>query len=149
LVVRVTTEIRAPAERVFDLARDVDVHTVSMRGHGEVAVAGRTSGLLELGEDVTWRARHFGIAMRLTARIVEFERPRRFRDSMIRGPFTRLDHEHRFHVRNGTTVMEDVFEFASPLGPVGRLVDRFILARYLERLLRARAGAIKAAAEAS
>jgi ligand-binding SRPBCC domain-containing protein len=149
LVVRVTTEIRAPAERVFDLARDVDLHTVSMKRHGEVAVAGRTSGLLELGEDVTWRARHFGIAMRLTARIVEFERPRRFRDSMIRGPFARLDHEHRFHVRNGTTVMEDVFEFASPLGPVGRLVDRFVLARYLERLLRARAVAIKAAAEAS
>jgi ligand-binding SRPBCC domain-containing protein len=149
LVVRVTTEIGAPAERVFDLARDVDLHTVSMRRHDEVAVAGRTSGLLELGEEVTWRARHFGIAMRLTARIVEFERPRRFRDSMIRGPFARLDHEHRFHVRDGTTVMEDIFEFASPLGPVGRLVDRFILARYLERLLRARAVAIKAAAEAS
>jgi ligand-binding SRPBCC domain-containing protein len=149
LVVRVTTEIGAPAERVFDLARDVDLHTVSMRRHDEVAVAGRTSGLLELGEEVTWRARHFGIAMRLTARIVEFERPRRFRDSMIRGPFARLDHEHRFHVRDGTTVMEDIFEFASPLGPVGWLVDRLILARYLERLLRARAVAIKAAAEAS
>jgi ligand-binding SRPBCC domain-containing protein len=149
LVVRVTTEIRAPAERVFDLARDVELHTVSMKRYGEVAVAGRTSGLLELGEDVTWRARHFGVAMRLTARIVEFEQPRRFRDSMIRGPFARLDHEHRFHVRNEGTLMEDIFEFASPLGPVGRLVDRFILARYLERLLRARAVAIKAAAEAS
>ncbi len=68
---------------------------------------------------------------------------------MIRGPFARLDHEHRFHVRDGETVMEDIFEFASPLGPVGWLVDRFILGRYLERLLRARAVAIKAAAEAS
>jgi ligand-binding SRPBCC domain-containing protein len=143
------TEIRAPIERVFDLARDVDLHTVSMRRHGEVAVAGRTSGLLELGEEITWQARHFGMTMRLTARIIEFERPRRFRDSMVRGPFAWLHHEHRFHARNGKTVMEDVFEFASPLGPVGRLVDRFVLAPYLTRLLRARAGAIKAAAEAS
>jgi ligand-binding SRPBCC domain-containing protein len=149
LVVRVLTEIRAPAERVFDLARDVDLHTASMRRHGEVAVAGRTSGLLELGEAVTWQARHFGITMRLTARIVEFERPRRFRDSMVRGPLARLDHEHRFRPRDGQTVMEDVFDFASPLGPLGWLVDRFVLASYLRRLLCARADAIKDAAEAS
>jgi ligand-binding SRPBCC domain-containing protein len=149
LVVSIETEIRAPAERVFDLARDVDLHTASMKRHGEVAVGGRISGLLELGEDVTWQAKHFGISMTLTAQIVEFERPRRFRDSMVRGPFARLDHEHRFHARDGETLMEDIFEFASPLGPAGWLVDRFVVARYLKRLLRERAAAIKVAAEAS
>ncbi len=45
--------------------------------------------------------------------------------------------------------MEDVFEFASPLGPLGLLFDRLVLRRYLRRLLMARAEAIKRAAETS
>jgi len=34
--------------------------------------------------------------------------------------------------------MTDTVEFASPLGPVGRLVDRLFLERYLTRLLERR-----------
>jgi hypothetical protein len=47
---RIVTPIAAPIERCFDLARDIDFHTKSLDHTGEKAVAGRTSGLIGLGE---------------------------------------------------------------------------------------------------
>ena len=94
--IELETSIDASCERVFDLARSVDVHLDSTRGTGERAIAGVTSGLLELGDEVTWRARHFGIWQSLRARITIFDRPRHFRDSMVSGAFRRFDHDHFF-----------------------------------------------------
>ncbi len=147
-VVRHETLIVAPRERVFDLARSIDVHVASMGRYGETAVAGVTSGLIGAAEEVTWRARHFGVPLTLTSRITRFEPPRYFRDSMVRGPFARFDHDHHFDERDGATLMLDVFDYTSPLGAVARLADRVWLSRYVDRLLGERAAAIKEAAEA-
>ena len=65
----VETLVDAPLERCFDLSRDIDLHTRSLAHTAESAVAGRTSGLLDLGEDVTWEGHHFGIRQRFTSRI--------------------------------------------------------------------------------
>ena len=56
------TRIAAPIERCFDLSRSVEVHLAGNVHCGETAVAlgGVTAGLIELGQCVTWRARHFG-----------------------------------------------------------------------------------------
>src|SRR5215510_835622 len=80
--VRVVTRIEAPPERVFDLARSIDLHAQGQARHRERAIAGVTSGLIGMGQSVTWEARHFGITQQLTSRIVAFDRPRSFRDSM-------------------------------------------------------------------
>lgn len=55
------TRIGAPVEVVLDLSLDIDAHMASMAHSGERAIGGVTSGLIGLGEEVTWRARHFGI----------------------------------------------------------------------------------------
>lgn len=142
------TLIAAPRERCFDLARSIEVLVQSTGGTREVAVGGRTGGLLELGDEVTWRARHLGVKHTLTSRIVAHDRPHYFRDSMVRGPFARLDHDHHFvEDGHGATFMRDVFEFAAPLGWVGRVAERLVLTDYLGRLLEARNRAIKAIAE--
>jgi ligand-binding SRPBCC domain-containing protein len=140
--------IAAPRERCFDLARDLDLHLRSMRASGERAVAGRTSGLIGLNEEVTWEARHFGVWHRHSARITAFKRPEHFRDSMVRGRFRTFEHDHYFTERGGETRMRDVIEFASPLGWIGRLVDVAFLSRYLHRLIVERNRVIKEAAEA-
>ena len=75
-VIKLETFIRAPVERVFDLARSVDVHTAAAAETIERAVAGVTSGLMELNDEVTWEGTHFGIRQRLTSRITALERPR-------------------------------------------------------------------------
>jgi len=66
--------IEAPPERVFDLARSVDLHAQGQVRYGERAIAGVTRGLIGMGQSVTWEARHFGITQKLTSRIVTFDR---------------------------------------------------------------------------
>jgi ligand-binding SRPBCC domain-containing protein len=145
---RIVTEIAAPIEVCFDLARDIDFHTRSLGETGERAVAGRTTGLIGLGESVTWEARHLGIRQRLTADVTAFDRPAYFRDVMTRGAFRSFAHDHRFETRGTVTVMTDAVEFRSPLGPLGWLVDRVFLTGYMHRLLEGRCRAIKREAEA-
>lgn len=120
-----------------------------MRTSGERAIGGVTSGVMKLGDAVTWRARHFGIAFRMTSVITEYQYPSRFVDEQLHGPFRRWQHEHTFTVAaNGETVMSDVVGFQSPLGPLGYLADRTVLDRYLARLLRRRNTWLKTSLEA-
>jgi ligand-binding SRPBCC domain-containing protein len=146
-IIRVEIDINAPAAVCFDIARSVDAHIESARVTGERAVAGVTSGMLNLGDEVTWRARHFGVTQHLTSRIVAFDRPHHFRDEMVRGAFRRLVHDHYFEPAGGATRMRDVFDFTAPFGIVGSLVDRAILTGYLKRFLESRAEALKQLAE--
>ena len=145
---RIVTSIDAPIELCFDLSRDIDFHVRTMEKTGERAVAGRTTGLIELGESVTWEAKHLGMIRRLTARITAFDRPHHFRDEMTAGAFRSLVHDHRFEVRDGRTVMIDELIFRSPFGPIGWLVDRLFMRRYLHRLLAGRCEMIRREAEA-
>ncbi len=142
-----TTLIGAPIERCFDLARDLDLHTRSLAHTAERAVAGRTSGLIELGESVTWQARHFGILHRHTSTITAYERPTHFCDEMTEGRFGHFRHDHFFESVPSGTRMTDELDYAAPLGVVGRLVERLVLDRYLTRLLVRRNDAIRRAAE--
>ena len=48
-LIRLETQIDAPQERVFDLARSIDAHLASTEGTRERAIGGRTSGLIEMG----------------------------------------------------------------------------------------------------
>jgi ligand-binding SRPBCC domain-containing protein len=144
---RITTLIRVPIERCFDLARDIDFHTQSLAATDERAISGRTSGLIELGETVTWEGRHFGIRQCFTSQITAFDRPYYFQDSMIAGAFREFVHDHRFEVRDCKTIMTDEVFFRSPLGPFGLIVDWLFLKSYMHRLLEGRALAIKIEAE--
>ena len=149
-IIELTTFIRAPVERVFDLARSIDLHAASMAHTGERAVAGVTSGLIDAGQEVTWRARHFGVWQHLTSRITACERPTHFADTMVRGAFARFDHDHYFTVTGpdgGHTTMRDVFDFTSPLGPLGWIADGLSLTRYMRRLLEKRNALLRETAE--
>lgn len=133
-----TTTIAATARTCFELSLSVDAHTSSMAASGERAVGGVTSGVMRLGDTVTWRARHGGIPFRMTSRITEYDAPRRFVDEQVSGPFARWWHEHRFEERDGVTTMTDTVEYAAPFGLLGRLVERWLLTGYLTRLLEQR-----------
>jgi ligand-binding SRPBCC domain-containing protein len=145
--IRVETTIAAPIERVFDVARDIDIHVASQIASREEAVAGRTGGLIGLGETVTFRARHFGVTMELTSRVASFEPPTRFVDEQVRGPFASFRHEHVFRSTGPRTMMIDDWTHRSPLGWLGRIVDAIALDRYLRRQLVARGQVIRTQAE--
>src|SRR5579871_3945845 len=133
------TVIRAPIKRCFDLARSVEVHLAGNVHWGEAAIAtaGVTSGLVELAQRVTWRAKHFGIWHQLTSEITAMDRPRYFQDTMTRGPFRCMQHDHYFRILSrDATEMRDVFRFAAPLPVLGRLVELTVLRNYMRSLLR-------------
>jgi ligand-binding SRPBCC domain-containing protein len=146
--IRLTTHISAPRERVFDLARSIDLHTRSLDWTGEQPVAGRMSGLIGLDETVTWRARHLGVRQRLISRISAYERPAYFQDVMVRGAFAWMEHDHWLDATpKGGTVLRDDFRFAAPLGILGRIAEVLVLRRYMTRFLERRNAVIKRVAE--
>lgn len=147
-VITVETPIAAPPDRCFDLARDATVHAQSLAHTGERVVSRTGSGLLALGDTVTWEAKHFGVRQRLTARITRFEPPQRFTDEMVRGAFKGFTHTHEFVPMADGTLMIDTFDYAAPLGILGRLAERLFLTRYMRRLLAERGQHLKRLAEA-
>jgi ligand-binding SRPBCC domain-containing protein len=145
--IRLQTQMNAPIEVCFDLERSVEAHCRSVGHTHERAVAGTTTGCLGLGDTVTWEAVHFGLRLRLTVVITEFERPFSFVDELVSGPFRRLKHVHQFAATPEGTLMTDVFQYAVPLGLLGLIADKLFLRRYLRRLLSMRNTALKRMAE--
>ena len=66
---------------------------------------------------------------------------------MVRGAFSRFDHDHYFSNSNGITTLRDVFDFEAPFGLLGRIVDRYVLANYMKQLLCVRNAELKRVAE--
>ncbi|MGA4857588.1 SRPBCC family protein [Streptomyces koyangensis] len=142
------TRIAAPVPLVFGLSLDVDAHTASTARSGERAVAGVTSGGMALGDSVTWRARHFGVAWRMTSRITAYDHPTHFVDEQTAGPFHHWWHAHHFTPDGqGGTLMRDEIDFQAPLGPLGRLAERAALDRYMPHLIRERNEHLRVVAE--
>ena len=138
--IEVVTDIDAPRDVVFDLELDMDVHSASLAASGETATTSTGRPLLALGDEVSFRARHFGLVWHLTSRITAYEPPHRFVDEQVRGPFRALRHEHVFDdLGDGRTRMTDRMTVSAPAGPLGALVTRVLLAPYLRRLLERRA----------
>ena len=142
-----TAVISAPIEKCFDLARSVEVHLLSTKHTKERVVAGRTSGLFEANETVTWEAIHFGMKQQLTSLISKMEKPIFFEDTMLKGAFKSLRHEHHFEEKDGKTFMKDIMRYETPYGIFGKLFDKLILEKYLSRFLRERNEIIKQTAE--
>ena len=146
--IRLETLICAAPALCFDGARDAQLHPQSARQTRERIVAGRAVGLWELGDEITFEGVHFGVRQKFSARIVEMESPRYFRDEMLRGAFAMMKHSHTFEpLPGGKTRMIDVVEWRSPLGIAGRVADGIMVEAHLRKFLRERAWFLKSWAE--
>lgn len=139
--------INAPIQVVFDCARSIDIHQLSTAKTNEKAIAGRTSGLCELGDEITWRAKHFGVYQTLSSKITKLKAPYHFQDCMLKGAFSFIKHDHFFEETNGVTEMKDVFAYAVPYGILGKLFNKIVLKKYMTTFLKDRNRVIKEIAE--
>lgn len=146
-IINLTTEIKAPIERCFDLSRSIDLHLLSTSKTEEKAIGGVTKGLIGLNEEVTWRAKHFGVYQNLTSKITAYQRPFYFESTMIKGAFKKIQHRHEFAQNGEFTIMKDHFDFEAPMGIVGKIASRLVLLNYMRRLLDERNKIIKEVAE--
>lgn len=143
------TLIKAPLEKVFDLSRSVDHHLISASQTREKAVAGKTTGSLELNEWVTWKGKHFGVWLKHTSILTEFEYPVHFVDKMQSGHFKFMEHHHMFKHHEQGTLMIDKFIYEVPYGFVGKILNKLFLKNYMDKFLKSRNNSIKMAAEIS
>ncbi|HET9826803.1 MAG TPA: SRPBCC family protein [Chitinophagaceae bacterium] len=146
-LIHLTTFIKAPIERVFDLCRNVDLQKQSMKHHGEEAVAGTRFGLIGKDETVTWKGKHLFKTRVMRLRVTDMQKPLRFVDEQADGSFKIMKHEHHFKSCENGTIMIDLFQFESPYGTLGKLVNSFYLTHYVKKLLQHRNKLIKEYAE--
>lgn len=145
--IHLTTKIKADKPIVFDVSRNIDFHQQSLSHTSEKAIAGRTSGLIELGETVTWQGKHFGFNLTHQSIISEMHLYTSFTDEMLKGCFTSFVHYHYFEEEEDATIMIDEVYYETPFGLLGKLFDVLFLNRYLRNLIEKRNEAIKLQSE--
>lgn len=145
--IELTTEIYSSINICFDLARSIDLHKISTSKTNERAIEGRTSGLIEMNEFVTWEAKHLGVRQKLTSKITAYDRPNYFIDEQVKGEFKSFIHKHSFEQTSDVVIMNDYFEFESPFGIIGKLFNIIFLTKYMKELLVERSKIIKEYAE--
>ncbi|MFT5328822.1 MAG: ligand-binding SRPBCC domain-containing protein [Planctomycetaceae bacterium] len=140
---RSSVDIRAPIERCFDIARSVDVHkdtSTLIRGR---AIAGKRTGLSDLGDETTWSARFFGLRFKIRTRVTRMVKSQYFCERRVSGLIERFEHDYHFTENEGSTRMEDVFSISLPLGLLGQGLLQLVLRPKLERVQMHRLQAIQ------
>lgn len=145
--IHITRFIEAPVQRVFDLSRSINLHTISTSATNEKAIAGVTTGLINVNETVTWQAKHLFKTRTFVSKITAMNVPVDFTDEMQAGDFKSFTHHHHFKAIQNGTIMIHVLFFESPYGAVGRFFNKIFLTNYLKRFLIKRNNVIKEYAE--
>jgi ligand-binding SRPBCC domain-containing protein len=136
--------INAPIERCFRLSTSIEIVHQEL---GMTAVSGRTSGLVTAGDTIRWQGWQLGFPNYHVSLISAFDPPTFFQDRMIAGRFRTFEHDHHFTKTPRGVLLSDEVRFAMPLGPLGRIVGRLILAPHIAGLLRRRFHLLKRIAE--
>jgi ligand-binding SRPBCC domain-containing protein len=145
--IHLTTKINSPIQTVFDVSRKIDIHQQSESKSKEKAIAGVTSGLININETVTWRGKHFGFYLTHKSRITTMTFYSYFIDEMEEGKFKFFKHEHFFEEKNGITLMTDKLQYETPYGIIGKLFDILFLKKHLTQFLLERNKILKKSAE--
>ncbi|WP_278020356.1 SRPBCC family protein [Flavobacterium ginsengisoli] len=145
--INLITKINASKQIVFDVSRNIDIHQQSASPSKEKAIAGITSGLINLNETVTWRGKHFGFYITHKSRITAMNFYDYFVDEMEKGKFKFFKHEHFFDEENGFTIMKDKLQYKTPFGIFGKLFDVLFLKKHLTNFLLERNKILKAVSE--
>jgi hypothetical protein len=95
---------------------------------------GKTSGLLEKEEEITWNAKNLGLRQNLTSHHrIRVSKPLCERNA--KGAFQSLQHQHLFRKEDSGTIMMDVFAFKVPYGIIGELPCRLFMTQYMKGFL--------------
>ena len=140
--IRLTTWVNAPMERCFLLATNAEFY--SSRNSAQ-----STPSNLQVGDTLHWRAWGWGIPLSLTSRIDSLRPFTYFCEVMIKGRFRSFQHEHHFAPMDDGTRMRDEVHYIASRGPLGKLIDHFVLRKCIMKMLAERHLRLKRAAESS
>ena len=97
---------------------------------------------IERGVHIRYRLKLFGIPIGWLTEITAWEQPGHFIDKQIRGPFQPWEHLHTLTATDGGTEIADEVRYRLFLGPVGELVRRLVIRRWLDRIFDYRTRAV-------
>lgn len=81
----------------------------------------------------------YGLRFRWKTDITDWDPPRFFQDSQLRGPYELWEHRHYFEGKDGGTRMTDIVDYAPPGGPFSNLVNSLMVKKKLEKIFDYRA----------
>ena len=134
--IHLTSFIQAPADRVFNLSRNLVLRKKSLEAPKAQLLSSSAENLMQQGETITIRAKHLGKTREVTARITELAHPRHFTEEQVRGDLKSFRHEYHFKPAENGTILIDILEYEGPRDMLGSLASVFFLKRYLESMMR-------------
>ncbi|MFM7671049.1 MAG: SRPBCC family protein [Bacteroidota bacterium] len=145
--IHLTTFISQSADIVFDLGRHVGLQRDAMSDYQQEAVAGTRFGLLESGETITWRARHFFQNRLMRLRVLEMIAGDRLILEQAMGPFQSFRQERYVKACENGSILIDLVHYEWKQGRLGQIANQLFLGRYLEKMLNLHIEAIRRSAE--
>lgn len=85
----------------------------------------------------------FGIPMRWQTGIKTVEKPNRFVDTQLKGPYRLWEHTHIFTQTDNGVLMKDEVKYQLPFGPLGGLAHALLVRKKLQALFSYRKAAIE------
>ena len=70
--------------------------------------------------------------------ITHYEKPYKFVDQQIKGPYTMWHHTHTFEEKDGGTLIRDDLKYAIPLGILGRFVHALYIKHDIQSIFKYR-----------
>jgi uncharacterized protein (TIGR01777 family) len=106
-------------------------------------VLGQSSREIGAGTLIDYRLRLDGIPLGWQSRIEDWDPPRRFVDTQVKGPYRLWHHTHDFEPMGAGTLMRDTVRYRLPAGWLGNVAAGSRVANYVGRIFDYRARKIE------
>ena len=147
--IHVTTFVNAPAKRVYDLSRSVNLFQISSSANFEKYIEGLITGLVNENDTIVYQAKHFSRSRNLTLKIISLNIPHQITIQLLMKGFTSFQHNLYFKaIKNGSFLI-DIIEYETSFGLIGKLLDKIFIKNHINKLLLHRNEIIKQYAETS
>jgi len=123
-----------PLEEVFDFfsrAENLERITPPFLGFKVLKIS---TPQVECGTLIDYRLKLHGVPLGWRTLIEEWEPPRVFVDTQLKGPYSKWHHTHTFETLGNGTLITDQVRYRLTLGPIGRLIREVWVKRDVEKI---------------
>ncbi len=98
---------------------------------------------IEQGTLIDYKLKLRGLPISWQTRIEDWDPPRRFVDTQVKGPYNLWHHTHLFETLGPGTLMTDLVKYRLPMGVLGRLAAGAFVASDVEKIFDYRRNAVR------
>lgn len=146
-IINQTTFIAAPAERVFDLARNVSLRKQVFLANDIMISGEKTTGFLQGGETLTLQFKLLFKQRSWKLKVVNINKPDLYVEEQVEGFLKSFRHEHYFKPCENGSFLIDQINYELKNGVAGVVADKLVYQNYLLKLLEIKNSSIKQTAE--